>query len=125
MLSVIMSERILGNFFYLSASFIDPSKKIPPIVCVINLLNEKKKFVLIMIPQMSKYTLTPFIKHVYQGADLSQSIVTQTKKYITYLGSSPSNKHLGHQELYDNPVWAVKVEWGNPPRGQCGGVLCV
>lgn len=78
MLTAIISGWILGNFFYLCASSIYPYKNIPHTVCVTPLPSEKKS-VLIVISQTSKYAMNPFIRCVYQGADLSKSIVHQIK----------------------------------------------
>lgn len=52
-----------------------------------------------MISQKPKYTVNPFMKHVYQWADLSKSILVD-KKYIEYTGGSMSEKYLGHLDLY-------------------------
>lgn len=71
----------------------------------------KKESILTMIPQTSKY---PIMKRVHQGTGPSKSIVTQIKKMHNAYWGSVSEKHVGHQDLCEDPVASVEEEGDNP-----------
>lgn len=45
------------------------------------------------------------------------------KKYIMNIGGPVSEKYLGHQELYEDPVRAVKVDGATLHRKQHSEIL--